>query len=205
MSVASPGTKRTSLALSPVSWSWSWESFVTNFTYLIGIASVLQVQFACAPHISWIKSGLAAPTHQFNPTMAWYLLRITGTASPSSSVISARTYTNSPPPIVLVQPVSQSLVFAGRSRSIVIPRQMFGQAPGRGSHLPFSDPRSMGSVTVGSSQIEPGDGLRMTLRTFDNATCEAVAPLRGLKELTLIPYPFIAVEQIGSVQLRPKP
>ena len=33
-----------------------------------------------------------------------------------------------PPAMVLVRPVSQSLVVAGRSRSIVIPPRMFGQA-----------------------------------------------------------------------------
>ena len=50
------------------------------------------------------------------------------------SAISTMSDTNSPPPIALVQSISQSLVFAGRARSIVIPPRMFRQAPGRGSH-----------------------------------------------------------------------
>jgi hypothetical protein len=41
-------------------------------------------------------------------------------------------------PLVLL--ADHSLVLAGTSRSTVIPPRMFGQAPGRGSHLPVSDP-----------------------------------------------------------------
>ena len=65
---------------------------------------------------------------------------------PPSSATSTNRDTNWPPAIVLVQPVSQSLVFAGRARSSVIPPRMFGQAPGRGSHLPVSGPRPMRST-----------------------------------------------------------
>jgi hypothetical protein len=54
-------------------------------------------------------------------------------ALPTSSAISTMSDTNSPPATDFVQPVSQSRVLAGRSRSIVIPPRMFGQARGRGS------------------------------------------------------------------------
>jgi hypothetical protein len=49
-------------------------------------------------------------------TFDYHLFPITGSGLPPSSAISTRTDTSSPPAIVLVQPVSQSLVFAGRSR-----------------------------------------------------------------------------------------
>jgi len=39
-------------------------------------------------------------------------------------------------------------------RSIVIPPRTFGQAPGRGPHLPVSDPRPTPSATVGFRQTE---------------------------------------------------
>jgi hypothetical protein len=74
---------------------------------------------------------------------------------PPSSAISTRTDTNSPPAIVFVQPVNQSFVLAGRSRSIVIPPRMFGHSPRRGSHLPVSVPLPMRSAMVGSRQIAP--------------------------------------------------
>ena len=69
------------------------------------------------------------------------------------SNISSLGDTNSPPAIVLVQPVSQRLVLAGRSRSIVIPPRMLRQARGRGSHLPVSDSYSTRSAISGASII----------------------------------------------------
>ncbi len=50
----------------------------------------------------------------------------------------------------MVQPVSQSLVPALRSCSIVIPPRMLGHAPGRRFHLPLIDPRPTRSATTGS-------------------------------------------------------
>jgi hypothetical protein len=80
--------------------------------------------------------------------------RVHGFALPTSSAISTMSDANSPPATDFVQPVSQSRVLAGRSRSIVIPPRMFGQARGRGSHLPVSDPRPTRSAMVCSSPIE---------------------------------------------------
>ena len=96
-----------------------------------------------------------------------------GAASRNMSAISTRTDTTSPPAIVFVQPVSQSVVPAGRSRSIVIPPRMFGQAPGRGSHLLVSDPRparsAIGRAPWGSWRdrcetclVYPGTRARVT-------------------------------------------
>ncbi len=122
-------------------------------------------------------------------------------ASRPVSAISTRTDTNSPPGIDLVQPVNHSLVLVGRSRSIVIPPRMFGQAPGRDFHLPVSVPRP---ARLWRSLMWPAPAIARIANGWPGPATDRIGACCPVGETLVFPRAAMADHRAALAWVRPR-